>query len=323
LFKDTTWGFPGASVGYTIDVPIVVALLVGGVTGVLVMLGVRRFPALDPTAPRVNPEKLLEAGAAPPVRGFVRTRLDPETTTGLLLTTALVIVLGAAIAIGALLVMAQHNAFLARYDLTAARWGATNATDTSTRWLRNVSLLGGTPAMIVIAVIAAIVEFARTRIREVFLFLLVVVVGQVLLMNLTKLIVDRPRPHIAQLTGFSGSSFPSGHSATAAATFAAVAFLVGRGRSQWIKAIAAGIAFGIAVTVAASRVFLGVHWFTDVLAGLALGWGWFALCSIAFGGRILRFGRPVETARVAADAAPNAEAGRAAGREQTAGATHR
>ena len=50
-----------------------------------------------------------------------------------------------------------------------------------------------------------------------------------------------------------------------------------------------------------TRVLLGVHWLTDVIAGLAMGWAWFAMSSIAFGGRVLRFGRPVEIAEHAVD----------------------
>jgi membrane-associated phospholipid phosphatase len=45
-----------------------------------------------------------------------------------------------------------------------------------------------------------------------------------------------------------------------------------------------------------------VHWFSDVLGGLALGWAWFALCSIAFGGRLLSFGAPAAQAEHAAPA---------------------
>ena len=52
--------------------------------------------------------------------------------------------------------------------------------------------------------------------------------------------------------------------------------------------------------VAGSRVLLGVHWLSDVIAGLALGLAWFSICAIAFGGRLLRFGAAAdEAARVA------------------------
>lgn len=107
-----------------------------------------------------------------------------------------------------------------------------------------------------------------------------------------------------------------------AASFAAFALLIGIGRSPRAKATLAAIAVGLAVGIAASRVFLGVHWFTDVLAGLAFGWGWFALCSVAFGGRLLHFGAPAEQAQRAVESdqqqqqtASSGATGPAAGRE--------
>jgi len=102
----------------------------------------------------------------------------------------------------------------------------------------------------------------------------------------------------------SGSSFPSGHSAAAAATWAALAFLAGRhlsGRGRVTVGIAACV---IAVMVATSRVLLGVHWLTDVVAGLFVGWGWFTLVAVAFGGRLLRLGQPAEAAGATASGTP-------------------
>ncbi len=149
--------------------------------------------------------------------------------------------------------------------------------------------------------LAAAYELMRHRVRlAVPAFLVLAIGGQFTIVNLIKWLVDRARPDLEQLTGFAGPSFPSGHSAAAAATFAAIALVVGRGRSRGLRAMVAGGAVTIAVAVAGTRVLLGVHWFTDVIAGLLVGWAWLALCSVAFGGRLLRFGAPVQAGEAAA-----------------------
>ena len=283
------------------------AVIAAGITAAITWW----LPDFDPSAPRVaTPTIRRQVAEHPGVASLLRSRLEPSTATGLALTVALALVLGGAVAIGALLVMVQHNAGIAHWDLSAARWGSEHATAGSTRFLRDVSLLGGTPVMIGVAVGAAATQYARSRSIAVVGFVTVVVVGQVIATNLTKVLVDRSRPNIHRLTGFSGASFPSGHAATAAATFAAVAFLIGRGRSHRAKAVLGAVAAGIAVAVATTRVLLGVHWLTDVLAGLLMGWAWFAVSSIAFGGRVLSFGQPLEVAERAAAAGAAAEPAR-------------
>jgi membrane-associated phospholipid phosphatase len=78
--------------------------------------------------------------------------------------------------------------------------------------------------------------------------------------------------------------------------WAAVALVILRRRPPVARAVVVAVAVGIAVAVATSRVMLGVRWLSDAVAGLAFGWAWFAACAIAFGGRLLRFGAPVERA---------------------------
>jgi undecaprenyl-diphosphatase len=134
-------------------------------------------------------------------------------------------------------------------------------------------------------------------------FLIAVTIGQTLMSTLVKDLVDRVRPTINPVAHTLGPSFPSGHTTGAAACFAAFALVLGRGRSRNAQSLLAGLAVFVGVAVAASRVLLGVHWLTDVLGGLALGWSWFALCSIAFGGRLLRLGAPVEAAERVAEVA--------------------
>jgi len=128
------------------------------------------------------------------------------------------------------------------------------------------------------------------------------IAGQNLLTQSVKELADRVRPDLNPIAETLGPSFPSGHSATAATFFAATALVLGRGRSRPWRAALAGGAVAIAVGVAGSRVLLDVHWLSDVIAGVALGWAWFAAVSLAFGGRLLRFGAAVEYAERVAEA---------------------
>jgi undecaprenyl-diphosphatase len=148
-----------------------------------------------------------------------------------------------------------------------------------------------------------VVEMIRRPSRWLPLFLIAVTIGQTIMSTQIKNLLDRVRPTANPIAHTLGPSFPSGHTTGAAACFAAFALVLGRGRSRNVQSVLAGAAVFIAIAVAASRVLLGVHWLSDVIGGLALGWGWFALCSIAFGGRMLRLGAPIEAAERVNEAA--------------------
>jgi membrane-associated phospholipid phosphatase len=234
------------------------------------------------------------------LRGFLRRRFDPAEATGLALTVALLLILLAALAFGQIADMVTSRTGLYRLDAAAAAWGARHATPASTAVLAALTWLGSTVVVTGLAVVAGLYEWYRRRRWTVLAFMLTVVLGQNLIANGVKLLLRRERPPVPHLADASGWSFPSGHSAAAAATYSALALLLGRGRRWPVKAWLGTAAAGVTVAVACSRVLLGVHWITDVVAGVLLGLGWFVVCSIAFGGSVLRFGATAEQAKVAA-----------------------
>ena len=298
--------------GYLSGLDVILSLLaIATVAGLLVWAVVTRWPNHDPAAPRLDADSAVmapEVQRRARLRARWQARLDPRVFTGLALTLAVTAAVVFAATAGILLLMIRTKSGIAQYDLAFARWAATHATSGSTSVLRRLSDLGGTLGVVSLAVIVGAVEYRRLANRAIPALLVLTVGGQFAIVNLIKVIVDRARPDLQQLTGFSSFSFPSGHAASAAATFAVIALLLGRRRSRRVRAALAGGAVAVAVTVAGTRVLLGVHWLTDVLAGLAVGWAWFALWSIAFGGRLLHFGAPAELAEdLAARAGPQSQ----------------
>lgn len=284
--------------------PFLVLLLLSISTGAVTFLAALHYPtasgAPPPATAAAGKQLVEEAVRHPWFARLLRSRLDPGTATGLALTVALAAAVVGGMLLGTLAFLIRSNERLVELDRSVGGWGADNATDWSTWILQLVTDLGDTTVTIGVIAIVAIAELRRAPNRWIAPFLLTVVGGEIILVNAVKELLDRVRPTFNPIAETLGPSFPSGHSARAAALYAAVALVLARRRPPRARALLAAGAVAIAVGVACSRVMLGVHWMSDVVAGLAFGWAWFSLCAIAFGGRFLHFGAPVEkAARVA------------------------
>jgi membrane-associated phospholipid phosphatase len=257
-------------------VPLLVLVIAATLAGTLVALAARRYPH-------------AETPTGPPRHGLA-ARLDPQAATGLALTLALVLLIGGGTTIAVLALVLRGDPDAIGIDNWAARWGADHATPFTTDVLSTFTDIGRPLSIALMAIVLAVEETIRTRNRWIAPFLLLVVAGNGILTTTIKNAADRVRPELNPIAETLGPSFPSGHSSWSAAFFAAAALVLSRGRSRRTRIALAGAAAGLAVATATSRVLLSVHWVSDVVAGLALGWAWFAACAIAFGGRFLSFG---------------------------------
>jgi undecaprenyl-diphosphatase len=107
-------------------------------------------------------------------------------------------------------------------------------------------------------------------------FFAIVAVGALALDNIVKPFVGRARPTFEQLVPGTGSSFPSGHVIGVTALLLALAYFFGDERSLPIRSVIWTVAAAGIVAIGTSRIYLGVHWPSDTLAGMWLGalWAW-------------------------------------------------
>lgn len=283
-------------------VTLVVVAIVVAVTVVFAIIEMRGHPGDHLGDPRRSERLIVKRLAGyPRLARFVHRRLDPHAGSGLLVTFSFGIVATTAIVVGILLDWVDSNDGLAELDSRLANWGSVNATETTTDFLSAVTELGSTPVVGVALLAAGAYDYIRLRNLHVFSFLALVGVGQLVLVIALKEIVGRTRPDILQLVEVTSPSFPSGHACAAAAGWAAVAFVVTRRSPRTGGSVAAGIAVAIAAAVGASRVLLGVHWLTDVVAGLAIGWGWTTMLIVLFSRQIRPIAPLVEKVSEEAD----------------------
>lgn len=118
------------------------------------------------------------------------------------------------------------------------------------------------------------------RKRHTAIYLLLAIGSGVLLSTLLKIVFARPRPDLVpHAMSVYTNSFPSGHSMMSAVTFLTIgAILAGTQPGLRLKAYLLGVAALLTLLIGLSRVYLGVHWPTDVLAGWTAGAAWALLC---------------------------------------------
>lgn len=149
--------------------------------------------------------------------------------------------------------------------------------------LQAVTDFGSSVIVLPVMAIAAAVCVWKSSRRDA-LMLVVVVAGALLLYTTIKDLVDRPRPPVPHLTNAGGASFPSGHSTQAAAIYGALAYLVARHRARMEALLTWVIAAFLTLMIGWSRLFLGVHYPSDVVGGLLIGAVWAAVTIAVFSG---------------------------------------
>jgi undecaprenyl-diphosphatase len=138
----------------------------------------------------------------------------------------------------------------------------------------------GTGLVVLVLVVVTGLFLWLNKHKHSAILLAIATAGGLVLNNLMKMGFDRERPKIFDWGVHAmSSSFPSGHAMSAAVVYSTVAYLAARlQRDHLTRVLTMSIAMVVIVMICASRVYLGVHYPSDVLAGAVIGLAWAAFC---------------------------------------------
>jgi undecaprenyl-diphosphatase len=197
---------------------------------------------------------------------------------GIFITAGALLAIAGTWAFAALAVHVQSGATQA-FDDTVMHWMGAHQLP----WLRTamvqVTALGTAVVVMMVVLVSALFLWLTKHKHSAALLLVTTSVG-IVLNGMLKNVFHRTRPEIFPWgTDAFTSSFPSGHAMSAVVVYGTVAYLAARlQRTHLARAITIGIALGLIVLISLSRIYLGVHYPSDTLAGVTIGFAWAAFC---------------------------------------------
>jgi membrane-associated phospholipid phosphatase len=183
------------------------------------------------------------------------------------------------VALGILLTDVLPSTALGRWDAEVPRRLVEYRQQDGISESKIITTLSETLTIISLTALAAVVfrwKFGRWRESLVVIY---AVVGETAIFVATTLFIDRPRPSVPHLDEAPPtSSFPSGHTAAAVCFYGSIAAIIlWHSRHRWINVAAVVICTAVPLLIAGSRVYRGMHYPTDVIAGMLLGAIWLAV----------------------------------------------
>jgi membrane-associated phospholipid phosphatase len=218
----------------------------------------------------------------PRLHRFLAARLSPGGEMGLHLTVGLVLILVAAWIFGSIAEDVVNNAKITLLDLRLAQWFHVNASATFTGLMLFITHWHGALGASVMGLMLCAYFYARGA--HYWMLTAIMAIGGGSLLNvLLKYEFQRARPSLENpLLMLTTYSFPSGHTASATLLYGVLAsYVVTVNRSWAVRTAVVAAACLMVALVALSRMYLGVHYLSDVLAAAAEGCAWLAVCITA------------------------------------------
>ena len=209
---------------------------------------------------------------------FFRARLSPEGYLGLHLTLGALLLVAASAIFGAIAEDVSTAAAITLLDVRIAQWLHGHATPTVTSVMLIVSTINGIAGIIVLSIGLACYLWRR-RAWYWMLSVLIAVAGGTLLNVAMKYAFHRARPSFDDpLLTLTTYSFPSGHTAGSTVFYGVLScYLFSRYHTWPARCLIATLATMMVALVGSSRMYLGVHYFSDVAGAIAEGIAWLAL----------------------------------------------